>query len=178
MGQHLARVDGDADGPLRALIFDSVFDQFRGVVAYVRVVDGSLQRGQRVKFFSNPEEAYEVLEVGIFRLDMIKRDRLDAGDVGYLIAGVKTIGDATVGDTVVDAEDPAPSRLPGYKPMKPMVFSGLYPVNTADYEKLKASLDKAELDLKVENLFANALKTKMPRFDDAGMHRTDSYLMN
>ncbi len=130
----------------RALIFDSVFDQFRGVVAYVRVVDGKLGLGQRIRFFANPAEIYEVLEVGIFRLDMIKKDRLEAGDVGYLIAGVKQLGDAKVGDTVVDAERPASERLPGYKPMKPMVFSGLYPVDTDDYEALKLALEKLSLN--------------------------------
>jgi GTP-binding protein LepA len=144
----IAMVPPPAEGEpsTRALIFDSVFDQFRGVVAYVRVVDGRLDRGQRIKFFSNPDETYEVLEVGTFRLDMIKRDHLEPGDVGYLIAGVRTIGDAKVGDTVVDALDPAPSRLPGYKPMKPMVFSGLYPVDTDDYEALKAALEKLALN--------------------------------
>ncbi len=130
----------------RALIFDSVFDQFRGVVAYVRVVDGVLALGQKVRFFANPGEEYEVLEVGIFRLEMIKRERLEAGDVGYLIAGVKRLGDAKVGDTVVDAVNPAEERLPGYKPMKPMVFSGLYPVDTDDYEALKAALEKLSLN--------------------------------
>jgi GTP-binding protein LepA len=133
-------------GQARALIFDSVFDQFRGVVAYVRVVDGELVIGRPVKFFANPSETYEVLEVGIFRLQMIKKNRLEAGDVGYLIAGVKQLGDAKVGDTVIDAGDPAPARLPGYKPMKPMVFSGLYPVDTEDYASLKAALEKLSLN--------------------------------
>ncbi len=130
----------------RALIFDSVFDQFRGVVAYVRVVDGELAVGRQVKFFANQSEVYDVLEVGIFRLDMIKKDRLQAGDVGYLIAGVRQLGDAKVGDTVMDFRDPAPERLPGYKPMKPMVFSGLYPVDTDDYAALKAALEKLSLN--------------------------------
>ncbi len=130
----------------RALIFDSVFDQYRGVVAYVRVVDGELRRDQKIRFFSNREEEYEVLEVGIFRLDMIRTERLTAGDVGYLIAGVKRLGDAKVGDTVIDADHPAPERLPGYKPMKPMVFSGLYPVDTDDYEALKSALEKLSLN--------------------------------
>jgi len=130
----------------RALIFDSVFDQYRGVVAYVRVVDGELRPGQMVSFFSNRAERFEVQEVGTFRLDMIERPRLVAGDVGYLIAGVKRLGDAKVGDTVIDAEDPAPVRLPGYKPMKPMVFSGLYPVDTDDYENLKGALEKLSLN--------------------------------
>ncbi len=130
----------------RALIFDSVFDQFRGVVAYVRVVDGELTVGRQVKFFANQSEIYDVLEVGIFRLDMIKKDRLQAGDVGYLIAGVRQLGDAKVGDTVMDFRDPAPERLPGYKPMKPMVFSGLYPVDTDDYAALKAALEKLSLN--------------------------------
>jgi GTP-binding protein LepA len=131
---------------MRALVFDSVFDQYRGVVCYLRVTDGEIRPEQHVAFFSNPEIVYEVLEVGIFRLDMLKRDALKAGDVGYLIAGVKTLGDARVGDTVVNAEDPALEALPGYKPMKPMVFSGLYPVDTEQYEELKVALEKLSLN--------------------------------
>ena len=130
----------------RALIFDSVFDQYRGVVCYLRVTDGFVRPGQHVTFYSNPGVVYEALEVGIFRLDMLKRDRLQAGDVGYLIAGVKTLSDARVGDTVVDAKDPAPEPLPGYKPMKPMVFSGLYPVDTEEYLELKVALEKLALN--------------------------------
>jgi len=130
----------------RALIFDSVFDQYRGVVCYLRVTDGDIRPGQHVAFFSNPGVQYEVLEVGIFRLDMLKRDYLIAGDVGYLIAGIRTLGDASVGDTVVNAEDPALEPLPGYKPMKPMVFSGLYPVETEQYEELKVALEKLSLN--------------------------------
>jgi len=130
----------------RALIFDSVFDQYRGVVCYLRVTDGDIRPGQHVSFFSNPGVPYEVLEVGIFRLDMLKRDALIAGDVGYLIAGIKNLGDARVGDTVVNAEDPALEPLPGYKPMKPMVFSGLYPVDTEQYEELKVALEKLSLN--------------------------------
>ncbi len=136
----------ESSDPTRALIFDSVFDQYRGVVAYVRVADGELRKGQRIQFFSNPDEWYEVLDVGIFRLDMIKREKLVAGDVGYLVAGVKEIGDAKVGDTVIDAARPATERLPGYKPMKPMVFSGLYPVETDDYAALKTALEKLSLN--------------------------------
>ncbi|HYV50713.1 MAG TPA: translation elongation factor 4 [Dongiaceae bacterium] len=130
----------------RALIFDSVFDQYRGVVCYLRVTDGDIRPGQHVAFFSNPGVQYEVLEVGIFRLDMLKRDALIAGDVGYLIAGIRTLSDASVGDTVVNAEDPALEPLPGYKPMKPMVFSGLYPVETEQYEELKVALEKLSLN--------------------------------
>jgi len=130
----------------RALIFDSVFDQYRGVVAYVRITDGELRPGRMIRFFSNPEEAYEVLEVGFFRLEMVKSERLTSGDVGYLIAGVKRLREIRVGDTVVDAENPATQALPGYQPMKPMVFSGLYPVDTEDYEGLKVALDKLSLN--------------------------------
>jgi len=136
----------DPDAPTRALIFDSVYDQFRGVVAYVRVVDGRLEPGREIRFLSNPQEVYQVLEVGIFRLNMIPAERLVAGDVGYLIAGVRRLGDAKVGDTVTDAARPAASPLPGYKPMKPMVFSGLYPVDTEDYEALKSALQKLALN--------------------------------
>ena len=134
------------DDPARALIFDSVFDQYRGVVAYVRVVDGKIKKGDRVYFHSNPEEFYEVLEPGIFRLDMIARKELEAGDVGYIIGGVKRLGDAKVGDTVMLVDSPAKEPLAGYKPMKPMVFSGMYPVETDDYEELKAALEKLSLN--------------------------------
>lgn len=130
----------------RALIFDSVFNQFRGVVAYVRVVDGAVKTGQQIVFRAHPEESYEVLETGIFRLEMIKKPQIVAGDVGYIIAGVKQIGDATVGDTVLDAGNKGGDALPGYQPMKPMVFSGLYPIETDDYEDLKAALEKLALN--------------------------------
>jgi GTP-binding protein LepA len=144
----IAKVPAPAEGKpeTRALIFDSVFDQYRGVVAYVRVMDGTLVPGRRVRFFSAPEEVFEILEVGIFRLDMVRADALPAGDVGYLIAGVKRLGDARVGDTVIDADFPATEALPGYLPMKPMVFSGLYPVETDDYETLKTALEKLSLN--------------------------------
>jgi GTP-binding protein LepA len=130
----------------RGLIFDSVFDQYRGVICYVRMMDGALEAGRNIVFFSHRDQDYEVMEVGSFRLDMIRKDRLSAGDVGYLIAGVKNLGEARVGDTVLEAGDRESKPLPGYRPMKPMVFSGLYPVATEDYEALKVALEKLSLN--------------------------------
>ena len=148
----LDRVIADVPAPpagskkTRALIFDSIFDQYRGVVSYVRMMDGILRPGQEIAFHSNRSQTYEVLEVGLFRLDMIKKPELVPGDVGYLIAGVKRLGDVRVGDTVIDAGNTAAEALPGYRPMKPMVFSGLYPMDTEDYEMLKTALEKLSLN--------------------------------
>src|SRR2546427_6121615 len=115
------------DGTLQALIFDSVFDQFRGVIVYVRLVRGSIRPGDAIRFLST-DKRYEVLEVGVLRLGLEPREELMSGDVGYVIANVKVVADAKVGDTIVSAADPSPSPLPGYRPGKPMVFSGLYPI--------------------------------------------------
>jgi GTP-binding protein LepA len=135
---------GSPEAPLRALIFDSSFDPFRGVLAYVRVVDGTVRKGEKIRLFSTGKE-YEVLEVGIFQLKMVPVDALEAGDVGYIVAGIKIVADAKVGDTVAHAgTDVEP--LPGYKPMKPMVYSGLFPVDTEDYLKLKEALAKFQLN--------------------------------
>ncbi|MGC9365064.1 MAG: translation elongation factor 4 [Fidelibacterota bacterium] len=131
--------------PFRALIFDSVFDPFRGAIAYVRVFDGEVHTGDMIRFFTNAS-AYEVAEVGYFKMGRIKTDRLVSGDVGYIIAGVKDISKIKVGDTIMVRNRPADKPLPGYREIKPMVFSGMYPVDADDFEDLRSSLEKMVLN--------------------------------
>ena len=139
------RPSGDPDAPLRALIFDSKFDQYRGVVALVRVVDGAVRAGDAIRFLSTGKR-YEVTEVGRLRLKLEPLDELHAGQVGYVVAGVKTVAEARVGDTVgaADAADLEP--LPGFREVKSMVFSGLYPIDSEQYEPLKEALAKLVLN--------------------------------
>ena len=136
---------GRRESPLKALIFDSAFDQYRGAVAYVRVFDGTLKAGSMIRLLST-RSVYEVMEVGIFRLGMIPRQRLLAGEVGYLIAGIKNIGDANVGDTIADAADEAALPLAGYRKVKPMVYSGIYPTDGESFELLREALVKLRLN--------------------------------
>jgi GTP-binding protein LepA len=136
---------GNPDGATRALIFDSTYDPFRGAVAYVRVVDGHLDRGATGIFFAH-DRSYEIDEVGFLRMNRFPVQRLFSGDVGYVIAGIKDVAFLEVGDTLTTAEFRAGERLPGYKPIKPMIFTGLYPVSSEDYQILRASLDKLRLN--------------------------------
>ena len=136
---------GNPADPLRALIFDSVFDRYRGAVVYVRVFDGVLEEGKKVRLFANGE-VYEAEETGVLRLERIRKGRLSAGEAGYLICGIKELSKAQVGDTVMDADRPAAGPLPGYKVVKPMVFSGLYPVNADDFGRLRDALDRLKLN--------------------------------
>jgi GTP-binding protein LepA len=136
---------GDASSPLRALIFDSVFDVFRGSVVYIRVVDGTLREGEKVMFL-NTGNVFEAEEVGVLEMKRTRTGELAAGNVGYLIAGVKDVRDTKVGDTVTHAERPAEAPLPGYKDVKPMVFSGVYPTNAEDFEDLRSSIGKLQLN--------------------------------
>ncbi len=136
---------GAADRPLKALIFDSKFDAFRGAVAYVRVFDGQIRARDHVKFF-NGETEHEVMEVGYFRLGRSPEDALTPGQVGYVIANIKTVSDIRIGDTITTKTDGAASPVPGYKEVKPMVFSGIYPVDKDDYENLRSSLEKLTLN--------------------------------
>jgi GTP-binding protein LepA len=136
---------GSVDAPLQALIFDSVFDQFRGVIIYVRVFRGRVRPGDTIRFLST-ERRYEVLEVGVLRLRFDPVEELVAGDVGYIMANVKVVSDARVGDTVASAEQADPTPLPGFRPVKSMVFSGLYPIEAEEYEVLKESLEKLQLN--------------------------------
>ncbi|MCZ6776680.1 MAG: translation elongation factor 4 [Ignavibacteria bacterium] len=136
---------GDPAAPLRALIFDSVFDIYRGSIVYIRVFDGTLKEGEKIKFFHNGK-SFDAEEVGVLKMKRNRTGELTAGDVGYLIAGVKDVHDTKVGDTVTSAGNPASSPWPGYKEVKPMVFSGVYPANAEDFEELRASIDKLKLN--------------------------------
>ena len=136
---------GDPDAPFRALIFDSKFDIYRGVVALIRVVDGRVRTGDRIRFLSNGKE-YEVAEVGRLRLKLDAQQDLHAGQVGYLVAGVKTVADARVGDTICAAGIEGLEALPGFRDVKSMVFSGLYPIDSEQYEPLKEALGKLVLN--------------------------------
>ena len=128
-----------------ALIFDSYFDQYRGVIIYVRVFSGFVKRGMIAKFF-NYHANHEILEVGILQIDRVKKDMLSDGDVGYLILNIKDVSNIKVGDTITTKDNPCEKSLPGYKIVKPMVFSGLYPIDSKDYEDLKVSLDRLKLN--------------------------------
>ena len=129
----------------RALIFDSKFDQFRGVVPYVRIFDGYLEKGMTTKYFAKPG-GHEITEVGILKMNKIPVKRLSAGDVGYIVINIKNVSEVSVGDTLTVKSDPANKPLPGYLPVKPMVFSGMYPIDSKDYEDLRVSLEKLQLN--------------------------------
>ncbi len=136
---------GELEGPLRALIFDSWYDAYQGVVALVRVVDGHVTRGSRVRFMATRRE-YDVLRVGVFAPQARETEALSAGEVGFVIAGVKEVREVKIGDTITDAAQPAAEPLPGFKEVRPMVFSGLYPQDSADYDSLKDALEKLRLN--------------------------------
>jgi len=136
---------GETDKPLKALIFDSKFDAFRGAVAYVRIFEGSMRRGDSIKFFST-ETNYGVDEIGFFRMGRVPLETLEAGEVGYLIANIRTVSDIKIGDTVTTKTDGATEPVAGYREVKPMVFSGIYPVDKADYEDLRSALEKLKLN--------------------------------
>ena len=133
------------DGLLRASVFDSVYDNFRGVVSYVRVMSGTIKRGTRIKLFNTPK-TYEVKEVGVFTPAMTKRDVLSSGDVGYVIANMKSSAEVKIGDTITESATPCPEPLPGFKEIQPMVFSGIYPVDTSDFEALKLAMGKLQIN--------------------------------
>ncbi|MBG7606660.1 MAG: elongation factor 4 [Verrucomicrobia bacterium] len=144
----VARVPAPVENPdklLRATVFDSLYDTYRGVVSYVRVFSGTLKRGQRIKLFAT-SKTYEVKEVGVFTPKMEARDVLVPGDVGYVIANMKSASDVKIGDTMTDSTHPCPEALPGYKEIQPMVFSGIYPVDSSDYEQLKAAMGKLQIN--------------------------------
>ncbi|SFE28635.1 translation elongation factor 4 [Alteribacillus iranensis] len=137
--------NGDPEAPLQALIFDSLYDTYRGVVAYIRVKEGTVKPGQKIRMMATGKE-FEVSEVGIFTPNPVSCDELTVGDVGFLTASIKTVGDTRVGDTITHANNPAPEPLPGYKKMNPMVFCGLYPVDSNDYNGLRDALERLELN--------------------------------
>jgi len=136
---------GNAQGPLRALIFDSHYDSYKGVVAYIRIVDGTLTGREKLTLMSN-DRTFEPLEVGIFTPQMTPVDQLTTAEVGYVATGLKNVRDCSVGDTITAGEKPAQEPLPGYRPIKPMVFAGLYPVDAEDYHLLRDALDKLHLN--------------------------------
>ncbi|WP_457754792.1 translation elongation factor 4 [Thermovibrio ammonificans] len=136
---------GDPNKPLKALIFDSFYDNYKGVIPFIRVFDGEIKPGMRIKLMSNDKE-FEVVEVGTQSPNMVKVDKLSAGEVGWIAANIKNIEDTQVGDTITDAENPTPEPCPGFRPAKPMVFAGLYPVDSDDYENLKEALEKLKLN--------------------------------
>lgn len=137
--------EGDPDKPLKALIFDSHYDPYKGVIVYVRVMDGAIKAGTKIKFMAT-DKTFEVIEVGAFMPRMTIIDQLNVGDVGFIVAGIKNVGDTRVGDTVTEAKNPAPEPLPGYRKINPMVFCGLYPIETSDYNDLREALQKLELN--------------------------------
>lgn len=136
---------GDPEAPLQALIFDSLYDAYRGVIAYIRIVEGTVKPGQKIKMMATGKE-FEVLEVGVFTPKAMPTDELTVGDVGYLTAAIKNVGDTRVGDTITLAENPAKEALPGYRKLNPMVYCGLYPIDTAKYNDLREALEKLELN--------------------------------
>jgi len=136
---------GDPDAPLQALIFDSVFNSFRGIIAYIRIMNGTIKKGDLVKFVNTKKE-YEANEIGVLRLKQEPRKELRAGDVGYIISGVKTSREVKVGDTVTHVEHPCDKAIEGFENVKPMVFAGIYPIDPEDYEELRTSMEKLQLN--------------------------------
>ena len=136
---------GASDAPLQALIFDSVFNSFRGIIAYFRIFNGEIRKGDHVKFVSTGKE-YHADEVGILKLERKPREILKSGDVGYIISGIKTSSEVRVGDTITHVENPCGDIVKGFQEVKPMVFAGIYPVDADDYEELRASIEKLQLN--------------------------------
>lgn len=137
--------EGDENAPLKALIFDSYYDSYKGVVCYVAVKEGTVKPGTKIKLMAS-DKVYEVTELGVFAPGFMPMQELRAGDVGYITASIKNVRDARVGDTITDFDNPAKEALPGYRPAVPMVYSGIYPVDGADYEELREALEKLQLN--------------------------------
>ncbi|MFM7016418.1 MAG: translation elongation factor 4 [Bacteroidota bacterium] len=136
---------GNPDAPLKALIFDSVFNSFRGIIAYYKVIDGEIRKNDHVKFVATKSD-YKADEIGILKLDKSPRDVVKTGDVGYIISGIKEAKEVKVGDTITTVENPCLDAVAGFEDVKPMVFAGIYPVDTEDYEELRASIEKLQLN--------------------------------
>ncbi len=136
---------GDPEAPLQCLIFDSVFNSFRGIIAYFKIVNGTLKTGDHVKFFNTGKE-YDADEIGVLKLDMQPQKQLSAGNVGYIISGIKTSTEVKVGDTITHVSRPCAAAIDGFEEVKPMVFAGVYPIETEDYENLRSSLEKLQLN--------------------------------
>ena len=137
--------EGDPDAPLQCLIFDSVFNSFRGIIAYFKIVNGTIRSGDAVKFVATGKE-YDADEIGILKLDMMPKKELSAGNVGYIISGIKTSREVKVGDTITHIARPCDKAIEGFQEVKPMVFAGVYPIESEDYENLRASLEKLQLN--------------------------------
>ena len=137
--------EGDPNAPLQALIFDSVFNPFRGIIAYFKIVNGTVRKNDFVKFVNTGKE-YNADEIGILKLDMVPTDMLSAGNVGYIISGIKTSREVKVGDTITHVNEPCESAIEGFEEVKPMVFAGVYPIETEDFENLRSSLEKLQLN--------------------------------
>lgn len=136
---------GDKNAPLQALIFDSVFNSFRGIIAYFKIENGSISKGDKVKFFNTGME-YGADEVGVLKMDMIPRNKLETGEVGYIISGIKDASEVKVGDTITHVSRPCDKAIAGFQEVKPMVFAGVYPIDPSEYENLRASLEKLQLN--------------------------------
>ena len=136
---------GQDNAPLEAMIFDSVFNSFRGIIAYFRVFNGVIKKGQQVKFF-NTGKTYDADEIGVLKMDLEPKKELASGDVGYIISGIKKANEVKVGDTITTMTNPCESAIRGFEDVKPMVFAGIYPVDTEDYEELRASMEKLQLN--------------------------------
>ncbi len=136
---------GDPNAPLQALIFDSVFNSYRGIIAYFKIVNGSIKSGENV-LFVNTERQYKADEVGVLKMDLSPRQSLGCGDVGYIVSGIKTATEVKVGDTITSVERPCAEAIAGFEEVKPMVFAGVYPIETEDFELLRASLEKLQLN--------------------------------
>ncbi|MBD2863888.1 translation elongation factor 4 [Paenibacillus oceani] len=143
--QKVPAPNGDPNKPLKALIFDSYYDAYKGVIVYVRVIDGTIRKGTPIRFMATGAE-FDVIEVGAFKPRMTAVDELTVGDVGFVVAGIKNVKDTRVGDTITDSRNPAAEVLPGYRKINPMVYCGLYPIDTADYNDLREALEKLELN--------------------------------
>ena len=136
---------GDENAPLQALIFDSVFNSYRGIIGYFRVMNGTIRKGDRVKFFNTGAE-YDADEIGVLKLKFVQQDEIKAGNVGYIMSGIKASKDVKVGDTITHIENPCSEGVAGFEDVKPMVFAGVYPVDASEYEDLRASLEKLQLN--------------------------------
>ena len=143
--QRIPHPAGDPKEPLQALIFDSVFNSFRGIIAYFKVVNGSISQGDKVKFFNTGME-YVADEVGVLKMDMVPKKVLSTGDVGYIISGIKNSKEVKVGDTITHVGKPCDKAIEGFQEVKPMVFAGVYPIDPTDYENLRSSLEKLQLN--------------------------------
>ena len=136
---------GDPNAPLQALIFDSVFNSFRGIIAYFKIVNGSISKGEDV-LFVNTQKHYDADEIGVLKMDLSPRQKLSCGDVGYIVSGIKTATEVKVGDTITSVANPCEKAIEGFEEVKPMVFAGIYPIETEDFEMLRASLEKLQLN--------------------------------